>query len=47
MSRSVLFQCFFRKSPIKVRCFYRFVGDYFDQKHISDFRGHFIGALGC
>ena len=40
-------QCFFRKSLIKVGWFYRFVGDYFDQKHISDFHGHFIGALGC
>ena len=27
--------------------FVKIVGDYFDQKHISDFRGHFIGALGC
>ena len=32
MSRSVLFRCFFRKSPMKVRWFYRFVGNYFDQK---------------
>ena len=40
----------FPKSPIKVRRVYRFVGDYFDQKHISDFIGFFganYGNSGC
>ena len=40
----------FPKSPIKVRWVYRFVGDYFDQKHISDFIGFFganYGNSGC
>ena len=40
----------FLKSPIKVRWVYRFVGDYFVQKHISDFIGFFganYGHSGC
>ena len=36
----------FPKSPIKVRWVYRFVGDYFDQKHISDFIGFFGANYG-
>ena len=43
MWRSVLFSKVTDKSSVilSVR------RDYFDQKHISDFRGYFIGALGC
>ena len=40
----------FPKSPMKVRWVYRFVGDYFDQKHINDFIGFFganYGNSGC
>ena len=36
----------FPKAPIKVQWVYRFVGDYFDQKNISDFIG-FLGANYC